>query len=137
MLIVYCVLPTAAVWTFLERRFAVFAPDFGGYTTSAQGPQPLQGAIDELFGGFGGSMTAEGDRWQADLTQALREHRFRYVLLETHECCLKDRVTAAGYVTTAVVWVCAYQLGWVYRHAVRSGADECRKQNDKPKDKIH
>ena len=38
----------------------VFAPDFGGYTTSAQGQQPLQGAIDELFGGFGGGMTAEG-----------------------------------------------------------------------------
>jgi 4-amino-4-deoxy-L-arabinose transferase-like glycosyltransferase len=76
----------------------VFAPAFGGYTTSAQGQQPLMGAVDELTGGFGGSMTAEGIRWRADLDRALKQHYFRYVLLETRDCCLKDTVVAAGYV---------------------------------------
>ena len=41
-------------------------------------------------------MTVEGQRWQAELTQALRQRRFRYVLLDTHECCLKDTVMQAG-----------------------------------------
>jgi hypothetical protein len=76
----------------------VFAPDFGGYTTRAQGPQPLMGAVDELVGGFGGGVTAEGARWRAELDQALKEHRFRYVLLKTADCCLKDTVTGYGYV---------------------------------------
>jgi len=77
----------------------VFAPDFGGYTTPAQGQQqPIQGAIDELFGGFGGRMTTEGMAWRADLNQALRQRRFRYVLLETHDCCLTDAVKASGYI---------------------------------------
>jgi hypothetical protein len=75
----------------------VFAPDFIGYTTAAQGQQPVLGAVDELIGTFGGGMTAEGTRWQADLDTALRQRRFRYVLLKTSECCLKARVLAEGY----------------------------------------
>jgi hypothetical protein len=54
----------------------VFAPDFGGYVTNAQGQQPLRGAVDELMGGFGGGMTAEGEVWQADLYLALQQHPF-------------------------------------------------------------
>lgn len=34
----------------------------------------------------------------------------------------------AGAVSTITVWLLAYQLGWVYRSAVRSGADRCRTQ---------
>jgi 4-amino-4-deoxy-L-arabinose transferase-like glycosyltransferase len=77
----------------------VWAPNFGGYTTSAQGQQPLLGAVDELTGGFGGGITAEGQQWQANLSQALQERRFRYVLLETHDCCLTDTLKASGYIS--------------------------------------
>jgi hypothetical protein len=42
-------------------------------------------------------VTAEGERWQADLYQALRQHRFRYVLLKTHDCCLDDKLIEYGY----------------------------------------
>ncbi len=35
-------------------------------------------------------------------------------------------VAVGGEVSTLLVWLLAYQLGWVYRSAVRGGAERCR-----------
>jgi hypothetical protein len=41
-------------------------------------------------------------------------------------CRFHFHVGMAGAVSTLLVWLLAYQLGWVYRSAVRAGADRCR-----------
>ena len=76
----------------------VFAPDFAGYLPAADRlGQPLLAAVDELQGGYGGSATAEGRQWNAELKQALAERRYRYVVLQRVECCLEEVVRGAGY----------------------------------------
>jgi hypothetical protein len=41
-------------------------------------------------------------------------------------CRFRFHVGLAGAVSTMLVWLLAYQLGWVYRSAVRAGAERCR-----------
>ena len=77
----------------------VFAPDFTGYLApDQQGQQPLFGAAQEIQGGYGGSMTPEGQRWNAALKQALENRQFTYVILQRVECCYEDVLRSAGYV---------------------------------------
>jgi hypothetical protein len=76
----------------------VFAPDLGGYVQrSVHGEQPLMGAVDEIRGGYGGRMSAEGVSWERQLDQALAERRFSYVILGELDCCLNGSVKAYGY----------------------------------------
>lgn len=41
-------------------------------------------------------------------------------------CRFRFHASIAGTVSTLLVWLLAYQLGWVYRSAVRGGAERCR-----------
>lgn len=41
-------------------------------------------------------------------------------------CRFRFHVGLAATVSTLLVWLLAYQLGWVYRSAVRAGAERCR-----------
>lgn len=41
-------------------------------------------------------------------------------------CRFRFHVGIAGRVSTLLVWLLAYQLGWVYRSAMRAGAERCR-----------
>ena len=77
----------------------IFAPDFAGYMSPAnRRQQPLLSAVFELEGGYGGAPTAEAARWNGAFDEALRERRFRVVVLSRVECCLEDRVLGSGYV---------------------------------------
>jgi 4-amino-4-deoxy-L-arabinose transferase-like glycosyltransferase len=78
----------------------VFAPEFAGYLTPEQGPQPFLGAVEELQGLFSaGRRPPEGDQWEQALAQALHERRFRYVLVDVTDMPLKHLVEADGYVS--------------------------------------
>ncbi len=80
----------------------IFAPDLDGYVrASDNGEQPHNGAVDEITASYGGSVTDAGLRWRQELATALRQHRFRYVVLPAVEedcCALKTPVLASGYV---------------------------------------
>ncbi|MGI9149871.1 MAG: ArnT family glycosyltransferase [Chloroflexota bacterium] len=82
----------------------VFAPDLDGYLRGSSRPdtgeQPHNGAVEEIMGGYGGSITEEGLRWRAELTNAFSQHRFRSIVLfeVEDECCgLRKPVLASGY----------------------------------------
>jgi hypothetical protein len=78
---------------------AIFAPDLGGYVVAAdKGEQPHLAAVGELQGAYGGPGTPEGTRWLSDLKEALKQRRFRYVVLNELDCCLKQPVLDSGYV---------------------------------------
>jgi hypothetical protein len=55
-------------------------------------------AAGELWGIYGGGTTPVGEQWLTDLEVRLRQHRFRSVVLQIKDCCLKDEVEGAGYV---------------------------------------
>lgn len=80
----------------------IFAPDLDGYLrTSDKAEQPHNGAVEEITAGYGGIITDEGLRWRAELAIALREHRFRSIVLAEvqEECCgLRTLVLASGYI---------------------------------------
>ena len=74
----------------------IFHADFGGYDQSP-GTAAISGRSRELVGTFGGRMTLKARGGGPMSLPALRERRFRYVLLETNDC-LKDMVIADGYI---------------------------------------
>jgi hypothetical protein len=76
----------------------VFAPDMGGYLRGpGQAEQPLLSALDELLGRYGGQATAEGEFWEAELDRVLQQRRYRSIVLDKSDCCLKAAVKEHGY----------------------------------------
>jgi hypothetical protein len=77
----------------------IFAPDFAGYLPPDERQrQPLMSAVSELWGIYGGGATEQGDQWRQALRDQFRQHRFRAVVLEVHDCCLKELMEGAGYI---------------------------------------
>jgi 4-amino-4-deoxy-L-arabinose transferase-like glycosyltransferase len=78
----------------------VLAPDLDAYLMGSQkGEQPHGGAVDELFGGYGGLITQPGLRWRAELDTALAQQRYSYVVVMNDACCgVKGALDRNGYV---------------------------------------
>jgi hypothetical protein len=77
----------------------VFALNLDGYMLgSDKREQPLTGAVLELTGSFGGPGTDVGEQWKNDFAAALRQQRYRHVVLIEDCCAIHDALARNGYV---------------------------------------
>ena len=105
-----------------ELQGSIFAPSYGGYlTVTRSSQQPDIGALQELTGAYGGSMTPQGRQWLAELRAALERRQYDYILLgpESTAFLLNGVILEGGYVRAGPLFPPDDQV-WLWR---RSGHD--------------
>ncbi len=131
-------------WTFTKRRVARFVRPVGVLVALCAAAELVARALG------GGPLLARNlvvvvPLWTlglllayAPLTPLLHEFHLRHGAAVTTSLVatvavadlirFEGHVTAGGAVSTVVVWLLAYHLGWVYRAARRHGAARCRRE---------